>query len=79
MMYKLTLILFAFFSLVFSILAVPIRVPNEIDGPAQQNTTDAGTSYAGRVRAFIPSLLKILIFRLAGNLLLSWPRCLWEY
>ena len=53
-MYKLTLILFAFFSLVFPILAVPLSVPNEIDGLARRNTTDADTraSFSGRVRAF---------------------------
>lgn len=51
-MYKLTLILFAFFSLVFPIFAVPIPVPNEIDGLAQRDTTDADTSYTGSVRAF---------------------------
>lgn len=51
-MYKLTLILFAFFSIVFPILAVPILDPNEIDGPTQPNTTNADNSYSGRVRAF---------------------------
>jgi hypothetical protein len=44
-MYKLTLILFAFFSLVFPILAVPISVPNGIVELARCNgTTDAGDS-----------------------------------
>ncbi|KAN0109226.1 RlpA-like double-psi beta-barrel-containing domain containing protein [Russula decolorans] len=51
-MYKLSLILFAFFSLVFPILAIPIPVSNEIDEAGQSDTTDAdaatGTSYSGR-------------------------------
>jgi hypothetical protein len=55
-MYKLSLILFAFFSLVFPILAIPIPVSNEIDEAGQSDTTDAdaatGTSYSGRVHAF---------------------------
>ena len=56
-MYKLTLLLFAFFSLVFPTLAVPIPAPNEIDGRSQHNTTKSdaagtGTSFTGRVRAF---------------------------
>lgn len=46
-MYKLTLILFSFFSLVFPILAVPMPVPNEIDGLAQRDG-----SYNGEVRVF---------------------------
>ena len=51
-MYKLTLILFAFFSLVFPTFAVPTSVRNEIYGLARRNTTDAGTSFSGMVRAF---------------------------
>jgi hypothetical protein len=51
-MYKLTLILFALFSLVFPILAVPTPVPNPIGELAQRNTADAGTNFTGTVRAF---------------------------
>ena len=53
-MYKLTLILFAFFSLVFPILAIPIPDSNEFDGGAQNSTTGAVTSasFRGRVHIF---------------------------
>jgi hypothetical protein len=46
-MYKLTLILFAFVSLVIPIFAVPMPVPNEIDGLAQRDTT---RPFSGKVR-----------------------------
>jgi hypothetical protein len=62
-MYKLTLILFALFSLVLPILAVPVPAA---DG--QSNTL------SGEVRAsFIHTLLTMLIFWFSGNLVSAWP------
>ncbi|KAF8489965.1 Non-catalytic module family EXPN protein [Russula emetica] len=57
-MYKLTLILFAFFSLVFPILSVPIPVPNETYELTQRNTTDpsTGTSFTGSGTFYNPGL-----------------------
>ena len=58
-MYKLTLILFAFFSLVLPILAAPV--------PASDEVSSALTG-SGRVRVIHRFLHMILIFWFVGNL-----------
>ena len=64
-MYKLTLILFAFFSLVLPILAVPVPASDQIDGKSATRATLTGS---GRVRVIDSSLHMMLIFWSAGNL-----------
>ena len=61
-MYKLTLILFAFFSLVLPILAVPVPASDQVDGKR------AALSGSGRVRVIHRFLHIMLIFWLVGNL-----------
>ena len=61
-MYKLTLILFAFFSLVLPILAAPVPASDQVDGKG------ATLTGSGRVRVVHRFLHMILIFWLVGNL-----------
>ena len=60
-MYKLSLILLAFFSLVLPILAAPVPSSDEVN---------AALSGSGRVRVIHRFLHMILIFWLVGNLVL---------
>jgi hypothetical protein len=50
-MYKVTLVLLAFFSLVLPILAVPVPVPDQVDGLEKLATT---ATFSGKVHAFRP-------------------------
>jgi len=67
-MYKLTLILFTFFSLVLPILAVPVPASDEINGK-----TVAFTG-SGRVGVIHSLLVMILTLGLVGNLVYTWQQ-----
>jgi hypothetical protein len=61
-MYKLTFILFSFFSFALPILAVPVPASDEI------NALEKRVTYSGRVRVIHSHLAHDADLRLAGNL-----------